>query len=463
MSGKLELSWIGALKQWRKRRSIDGKRKDFYLGTGNGKADRESYERALTKWRVTEAQLNANGAQQKLEDAIAELQLEQRLAGSLVAKADIADQIKLLRDGASIEDTDAHRKLRAEVRRAVARNDFATVLEKTQQLVKDGPAPKEKTMGELIDEYLRDQQRRYEHGCQFPDAPQKKRISAGRLMAYRYSANYLRKDWGNEPLSKDEATLHALMKRFQLQQQDMLTAGTLMPNTYNERMKVMRHFLGWLHSNCIIDALPRSSKELCVGYDYKSSARAFDLPCIQRLWAGANNRFRLYMALALNCGYYAVDVANLELSHIQGDYIIADRHKTGVPTRYKLWGVTKRLLKQECVTTGRLALLTPDGKPLISHDMSRGNGKRWSKIDNDFAAIRKRLKIKGVSFSNFRDTSSTKVESINRALTDVFDAHKDRRMARRYIDHDRLDHNRLFEELDAAIDELERFYGLMLD
>ena len=463
MGGKLELSWIDSLKQWRKRRFIDGKRKDFWLGTGKGKADRESYERALKKWRLKEAELNANCSQRRLEDTISELEAEQRTAGSLEAKSTITEQIRQLRQGATVEETAAQRKLRAEIRCAIARNDYAAVLDKTHQLLDDKPQSKEKSLGEYFDEYLDDQRRRYEHGIQFPDAPQKKRLSPCRLMAYRNHGAHLRADWNKEPLPKDEGALYALMKRFQATQQDLLNSKMIMPNTYNERVKVMRHFVHWLHAGYKIPIVPRGTQELCANYNYKSSAKALDLPLIYRLWAAGKDRFRLYMALALNCGYYATDIAHLKISHIQGDYIVADRHKTGVPTRYKLWDVTKRLLKQECATTGDLALLTPDGKPLISHDMSRGNGVRWCKIENDLAAIKKRLKIKGVSFSNFRDTSSTKIESINRTLTDMFDGHKDQRMARHYIDRDHLDHDRLFEELDAAIYELERFYGLTLD
>ena len=47
MAKALELTWVAKLRQWRKRRNVGGKRKDFYLGTGSGPDDRESYRRAL--------------------------------------------------------------------------------------------------------------------------------------------------------------------------------------------------------------------------------------------------------------------------------------------------------------------------------------------------------------------------------------------------------------------------------
>ena len=61
MAKGLELTWVEKLRQWRKRRNVGGKRKDFYLGTGNGPDDRESYRRALGKWKLIEAELDAEG------------------------------------------------------------------------------------------------------------------------------------------------------------------------------------------------------------------------------------------------------------------------------------------------------------------------------------------------------------------------------------------------------------------
>jgi hypothetical protein len=51
---KLELSWHKPTKQWRKRH----RGKVYYLGTGRGRTDVASYERALTKWRTIRADLD---------------------------------------------------------------------------------------------------------------------------------------------------------------------------------------------------------------------------------------------------------------------------------------------------------------------------------------------------------------------------------------------------------------------
>jgi hypothetical protein len=63
MAKTLELTWIAKLRQWRKRRFVKGKRKDFYLGTGTSKDDRRSYQLALAKWKIKEAELGAAKAE----------------------------------------------------------------------------------------------------------------------------------------------------------------------------------------------------------------------------------------------------------------------------------------------------------------------------------------------------------------------------------------------------------------
>jgi hypothetical protein len=68
-----------------------------------------------------------------------------------------------------------------------------------------------------------------------------------------------------------------------------------------------------------------------------------------------------------------------------------------------------------------------------------------------------------VSFSNFRDTTSTKIESIDHTLTDVIDGHADNRMAKWYIDSGKLDQDARWSKLDKAIDTLEKWYGFQLN
>src|SRR5689334_2425234 len=87
MAKELELTWVEKLRQWRKRRNVSGKRKDFYLGTGNGRDDWAGYQRALAKWKVIEAELDAAKAQAAVQNAYAQW-------GDMLAARDLPDNRK---------------------------------------------------------------------------------------------------------------------------------------------------------------------------------------------------------------------------------------------------------------------------------------------------------------------------------------------------------------------------------
>jgi hypothetical protein len=389
------LTWVASLRQWRKRRNVDGRTKTFYLGTGKGKDDQESFAAALKKWRAI---------------------------------------LRDLKHG-----------------RAPARQTAHT-------------APASKTLGSYIDDYIADQRRRYEHGLKFPTAPQSERISASRFMSYRYNAKLIKGDWGDEPVPKDEAAMAALMRRFREHQKDKMNEGEIQPGTVNERIKTLRHLVKWLHEQYVIPSLPRQMRALCCMYAVPPSAQALDLDTIRAIWNTSSMRFKTFMALGLNCGFYATDIAHLERTAVRGDHLLCDRHKTRVPTRFKLWPVTRRLLAENCNGVDPLAFAARDGGPLlvIDPDANGGVGRRWCEIESDMQAIKKRLKNDNISFSMFRDTSSTLIEGIDKTLTDTFDGHKDARMARYYLDGQKLDLDRVFARLDVAVEELGRIYDLAL-
>jgi integrase len=452
MPRELELSWVAKLKQWRKRRKVNGKTKTFYLGAGTSKSDRLSYVRALAKWREIEETLDLAERGDKLRQQLAAWRDE------LASRPDVDASVYLIATKSKVDET---KPLSASMQRW---------LDGTARVGEDRFAPTStastngKTMGQAVADYIEAQRERYEHGLRFPNAPQRERISGVRFMSYRYNAQLIKADWEKEPLPKDEAGMASLMERFKERQKALMTAGQIQPGTLNERLKTLRHVVRWLHRKYVIQSLPREIIDICAMYRVPTTAKALDLATIHRLWDGASPRLKTYMALALNCGFYVGDIATLEYSHIKDGYVLKDRHKTNVPTRFKLWSVTKALLDANANGSRNVMLVTEDGGPLLVIDpyAKNGKGKRWCKIETDLLATRKRLGINGVTFSMFRDTSSTKIESIDRTLTDLFDGHKDARMARFYVDGDMVDYDRLFAALDKAIDELERFYQLKL-
>ncbi len=425
MAKTLKLSWVSALKQWRKRRKVDGKTKTFYLGTGNGKGDSESYRRALAKWETIEAGLDRVDVQIEAEALAGQYQN----AFSHVPKT------------TSTGGPDAQ------------------WIQHNANIAKGNPTVVVKKLADLVAEYSDAQKRRYEHGLKFPNAPQTERISPDRYVAYRNCADNLKQVWGEMLMPQTEAELFGAMKQFRDAQQDRMNAGKS-ASTFNENIKTMAHFVKWLFNNYHVTALPRNWEKLVSRYRVESSARALEPELVRRMFDAAPLRLQCWIALATNCGFYSVDIANLQADAIQGDHLTLNRHKTGVPTRFKLWSVTRDLLKQTANKKG-LAFTDEHGQCLNEMDVEKGTRK--SKIDNQLAILKRKLNIKGVSFSNFRDTSSTKIESIDHSLTDIFDGHADSRMARFYLDHGKLDKDARWAKLDAAIETLGQWYGLRLN
>lgn len=465
---QLELSWIEKLGQWRKRKFVNGKRKDFYLCTGSGRDDLDSYRRALANWRTIEAQLDHDDEKQRLTQRLEDLRLEERLSGTPQKRRLKRHEISDLRRGFDLDEARERTRARASVQTAIAQGNWVQAAESVQAVAQEDRRRARLTFHVLVERWLSEQRRRYDHGQAVPDAPRQDRISGHCLISYQQSAQHIRRVLGEEVVPDDAARLGHLILRFRNEQQALVAAGQAQKSTFNSRIKALRHLVGWAsrtydpqRGRYHLEHLPRDLAKLCSKYPLTSSARALDLDTLHRVWDGAYPPLRAYIALGLNCGYYAVDIAHLRREHLRDGYLVADRHKTGVPSRYKLWPLTQEMLRRTMNGRDGYAFAARDGGLLWRVDpRANKTGRRWCQIDNDLQACKKRLKVRGVSFSMFRDTSSTHIESIDRSLTDLFDAHKDQRMARFYIDRERLDLDRLYAKLDAAVDQLASVYGL---
>lgn len=183
--------------------------------------------------------------------------------------------------------------------------------------------------------------------------------------------------------------------------------GTHKPNTFNERMKLARHFMGWCEVNYHLDRMLRAVKQLCGKYAYRATAKAIPVDVIRRLWDAADDLEKAFIALGLNLGYYAKDISGLTADRVEGDYVAHRRGKTGVRVRYKLWGVTKTLLARTRVdvkgggtggadgSTGGRLFVGKFGKPLLYHP--DGKASRVVVPRNRFYRLCEGLEIKGYS------------------------------------------------------------------
>ncbi len=156
------LTWVKSIKQWRKR----CRGKTYYLGTGNGKSDRAAHRRALAKWRVIKQEIDDGDRR-----ALAE---ERRLAAQALSQR--LHQLPW--------------RVRQRFRVVNRQRPHSPLLD----AVKSGrPAGHQcRTVNELLDLFIKEQEQRYERGQAFPNAPRKERLSASRLIAIKSHIKSLR-------------------------------------------------------------------------------------------------------------------------------------------------------------------------------------------------------------------------------------------------------------------------------
>lgn len=403
--------------------------KPAYFGWGNGVSDRESYQTALASYRAWQAKQ--------------------------------AEAAKLGTRGPAPEGFGSWSQLEgayAQWGEAIAKGNRAVA--------------GEKAVSKLIDSWLEDQKKRNERrhwveaqraaGKQITEGA-RENLSDGRYAAYAIYGEHFKKAVGDMKWDGAEAACAAIIKVYREQCEKLLHEGANKPNTFNERMKTVRAFVTWADENYQLDRVPRAITKLTSKFAYAPSAKAISVSTIKIIWENANDNMKAYIALALNCGYYAIDIAVLQADDIRDGRIVRNRNKTGVPTNYKLWDVTRKLIAKVGNKEGSV-FLGENGNILVRHSGKTridAIADRWDRLLRKLTeGEEKKLQPEEAdfSFTNLRDTSTTFVEDKDPSLSDTFDAHTDRRQAKYYIDPTALQHRQA--KLDAVIADLERFYGL---
>ncbi|MFA9476963.1 hypothetical protein ACERK3_01525 [Phycisphaerales bacterium AB-hyl4] len=256
-----------------------------------------------------------------------------------------------------------------------------------------------------------------------------------------------------------------------------LLSRSFAPATFNTHARAMKQFVKWAYSEYQIRHLPRNIDNVFRLIPEEAKPNPLSVTEVRKLWRLAKPQMRAWMAVALNGGYYGIDISVLEESHIKGDFAIKPRAKTAVAVKHKLWGVTKRLIKETANNHQKLTFkrhrrdkppvdytplfITRRRRPLIHENRSDAIGQQ-------FYNLRKKVGIKGKSFSSLRDTSTTLIEGMIKKGEATIDdknnflAHKDGSMAARYtgdidlVHPDSIDSTRL----DQIIDKLEAIYEL---
>jgi len=434
------LSWIAALKQWRKRY----KGKTYYLGTGHGKSDRAAYQRALIKWQMKKEEADR-------EDEINKLLLQQQ---------ELQEQFKTNTD-TLYKFIQVGEKRKTETDKDIEENkdEYLQQLDRRFDHIIRGetkPKPKnnKKTIADIVSIFLKEQEQRVKFGLKSPDAPKDRRLSPNRYRGIKAQIQTFLVAFGEQEHKDNEEYISKIVKAYRNQQEALVVEDKLAEGTLSQRMKNVRMFWRWAFDNHHISAIPRTLGKLCQGYASKPKAKAIDVETIRTIFNAANDRVKTSIALSLNCGFYQVDISGLREQHLKDGYIQNDRQKTGVSRKFKLWDITKQLIEKTANGKDGLLFSSASGGPLVVATLE----KRSDVIAQAFRDLLKRLKITGFSFSNLRDSAATQIERMDPSLSDSFLSHVDSRMAKYYIDQQQL----TTAKLDAAIDQLEKIYGLTL-
>ena len=189
----------------------------------------------------------------------------------------------------------------------------------------------------------------------------------------------------------------------------------------------------------------------------KPKKRFFTPDEINVLANKATERTKLFVMLALNCGFGQMDISTLEASMIDWEtgVITRDRHKTGVQSKSKLWPSTLALLKKHRSPkkTG-LVLLDKDGKPLLTEKINaNGNLSRNDAIHRAFARLLIAAKITDKRhFKHLRKSGANEIEKLNPDLTSLYLAHGETKTKRHYVEQH-------FEKLFVEVAKLENLFG----
>jgi integrase len=174
--------------------------------------------------------------------------------------------------------------------------------------------------------------------------------------------------------------------------------GKISKVTLRKRLATVVRWLRWLVDENILAQPPKDLTTYGRVKLDKPKPVFYSPDEIEELARLATERTKLYIMLALNCGYTQKDIATLEPSMIDWEtgIITRDRHKTGVPTRAKLWPSSLALLRKHRnpAETG-LLLIDQNGSPLY---YERVNDKGKLVLNDSVPSVSVREGFRGVGY-----------------------------------------------------------------
>jgi len=434
----LELSFHKHSGRWCK--VIDGKRE--YFGYGRGVSDRDSYKGAVEKFR---AMMEGRSAR---ANNLADQQAADAVIHQLHRAATEDDPTPMTKD-----------QLAALVKADYMPQAIAAVM--NPEFAPEVPIDTDITT--LTDAYLAAQRIRRDITRSKPEAlPRKQRLSTTSYRGLAYGVTSFRDyavDQARITDLSDTVKVEKLLRGYRQNLEAKMVAGKLAPTTVNAKVVYLGPLFTWLWKARHIAELPRCLDEVMKKYSPKPSAKPLAITIVKKLWEKADGRSRAMIALGLNAGLYAMELATIKGEHIADGYLAKHRNKTGVPYRIKLWPVTQKLVEKyrDHHDPQELLWTTKKGHPLV-HE---GPKAKTDSVSQWFSKLAEEAGVEA-TWSQLRDTSATLIEKLagsNKAVTSQFLAHADPRTARFYVEQDPRELPT--KELDAALDKLCKLYDLL--
>jgi integrase len=198
-----------------------------------------------------------------------------------------------------------------------------------------------------------------------------------------------------------------------------------------------------------------------------AGVETFTIDELAALYAAANSRQRLYILLALNCGFTQQEMAALRCDEIheleaEHPYVRHARTKTGVVGRWELWRETALALIQRLGETPEnddcLALLSEDGNPLVHYGAKNKSDSvrlTWDRLLN---AEGVKGRVRPLSFKYLRKTGSDLVrKAAGLEASQVYLAHAGKSVAERHYN------NADFEKVAVGLRKLREYLQPMFD
>jgi integrase len=178
-------------------------------------------------------------------------------------------------------------------------------------------------------------------------------------------------------------------------------------------MTAFRELMHWAWEEEILDQLPRNLRSRKHSFNLgQPEVQTYPVEAVRTLLASLTGKYRLWGLLALNCGMYASDMADLTWSEWKNGRISRIRTKTknrgGILVSYPLWQETQGLLEKYASTHPVLVLATRTGQSMLrTATKADGTLSRTSRITRDWSMKKFAIPLSG--FGSVRHRKNCRV------------------------------------------------------